>query len=182
MYRVTLSGKSLPSSQKPSTRVRIYRWGNTWGMLQPGSDWERTWKAETRKTIGYGSTDTLQYLIESVTNGKEEAPPCEVDDMWEEEIIQDGVISYGNTVVLTGNGEDIRNAWKRLSLPMDLFSTFQSSVSPSSGQPSPPKASPQPPLPSSPLPPSGREPERPRKGHPVRYSKGPPVPLFVEDS
>jgi hypothetical protein len=73
LYRITLA-----SPRKPGTPVkrRVYRWGDMWGFLT-GSEW-----VVERRTPVKGS----EYL-EVVERCSIHAPPPQVDDVWDEEVI-----------------------------------------------------------------------------------------------
>jgi len=192
MFRLTMTPTEAVAPSVGKTRIRVYRWDNMWGTLEGD-----TWTSEIRKPVQHSST----FLLEEIRM-KYELPPVVVDDMWEEDIVRVGNMTYGGTTTMVGSLEEIRAAFPSLSLSLSLSLT-PSSASTHTSQKQPPQLSPcqtqplpslpplppppyrqQPPRPPPPPPPYRQQPPRPPlpyRQHPRQQQPRHSGPMFVED-
>ena len=140
MYLLSIEGisaqKLLKSIKLPSRWQMVYRWGMHWGYLTDG-----TWVAERHQYITH-SRDELgnTFLLERIEPSSIAAPPFTIDDVWKEEIKQDGVCTYGNLLTIRGNKSSIEEILAKLSIVFSLPSNIEdreqtNSVSPLSEKP-----------------------------------------------
>ena len=127
MYRLTISGKpteifiSGSKTIKPITQ-RIYRWGNIWGYLRQNSSWDETWYAEQRSFIASATLDNTTFVLEEYIPITSQ-PPLNIDDIWDEEVIQDKNITCNSLLSITGSKQELIHICKKHSiiLPPNLL-------------------------------------------------------------
>ena len=122
MYRLTISGKPaeaflMHASQIKPTMQRIYRWGNAWGYLRQNRSWDETWSAERRSFITSITTDNITFLLEVSTTITAQ-PPINVDDMWDEKVIQDKNITCNSLLSITGSKQELIQICKKHSIAL----------------------------------------------------------------
>lgn len=122
MYRLTISGKpveaflSRTQQIKPTTQ-RIYRWGNSWGYLRQNRSWDEAWIAEQRSFITSATTDNITFLLEAAKPTTVQ-PPLNIDDMWDEEVIQDKNITCNSLLSITGSKQELIQICKKHSITL----------------------------------------------------------------
>jgi len=120
MYLLSIEGisaqKLVKSIKLPSRWQTVYRWGMHWGYLTEG-----TWVAERHQYVTH-SRDELgnTFLLERIEPSSLAAPPFTIDDVWKEEIKQDGVCTYGNLLTIRGNKSSIEDILAKLSITFSL--------------------------------------------------------------
>jgi hypothetical protein len=120
MFRLTIEGPQVATWRSSRhgaahTTMRVYKWGDKTGYFLPASaKWESAWVAEQRASVDHGSN----WLLESVTPLKCEAPPATVDDVWSEEVIAQGNIIAGNLLTIVGNGKTIQEFADRMGVKL----------------------------------------------------------------
>jgi hypothetical protein len=121
MYRLTISGPIVQTirnkwKQTLPQWIRIYRWANVWGGYCKDTD---EWSCEIRKRIGNYDANETMAVLETTEALDILAPPYDIDDCWEEEVLQHGNHSCGNLLVLTGMPGDILLACKEYDIPFE---------------------------------------------------------------
>ncbi len=109
MLRLTIQGKPTPTSTAKTAWRRVYRWGEYWGylMLDQTAKWEQAWSAERRDSLGtYTDEKGLVYFLERATP-VQIAPPNQIDDVWEEEVVCQGSITHGTLWSIVGTEGDL---------------------------------------------------------------------------
>lgn len=114
MYRLTISGPFVDKLRdemktKQTTWLRMYRWGSTWGVFTKEHD---DWVCERRTFLSSMEDNGNTYIVESVHNVDCSAPPYDIDDMWEEEVIKKDNVACGNLYTITGSGKELHAAAK----------------------------------------------------------------------
>jgi len=124
MYRLTISGpiadKYIDANLKNDTIkqiVKIYRWGNKWGELWSSKS-DQNWNVESRKDIAHHIDNHNMLLIELVEPIHScQAPPFQIDDSWEEEVVVQNNILFGTSLVIIGTKSSIQSTCSSLSIP-----------------------------------------------------------------
>jgi hypothetical protein len=121
MYRLTLEEKHATAwraeNEAKAKRVkqRVYRWAQYWGILRPDEPFDTQWRTEIRTALNIGSSTTVLQHIESVTDIQN--PPVNVDDIWDEEILE---LSNGEScttlLYITGDKECIMRACRKYGI------------------------------------------------------------------
>ena len=125
MYLLSIEGIAaqtlLKSVKLPSRWQTVYRWGMHWGYLTEGA-----WVAERHQYVTH-SRDELgnTFLLERIEPSSHAAPPFTIDDVWKEEIKQDGVCTYGNLLTIRGNKSSIEDILVKLSIAFSLPSSIE---------------------------------------------------------
>jgi len=123
MYLLSIEGKAAQRvlqsvSKLPSKWQTVYRWGVYWGYLIPD---EQSWRAERHEYITHSrDEDDTMYLLEKIESSHHGVPPYIIDDMWKEEIKQNGLCTYGNLLTIRGNKSAIEDVLKTLSISHKL--------------------------------------------------------------
>ena len=112
MFRITTSNPAVVSafltrwSGLPRRVARVYRWGAAWGLHFAGAAGSaEVWIAERRTPL---ATDTTSFtVLEAVEPLTCAAPPVEIDDVWDEELVLKGSVLCGNSMSLVGSGEEV---------------------------------------------------------------------------
>ena len=117
MYRLTVSGPITTQVLKQIRTgkpiwIRMYRWANKWGEYTKETD---EWTCEIRRDLAYVKTDEDQAVLEKVEQIDITTPPFQLDDMWEEEVFQQGNVRCGNLFVITGTNEEIQTLCEKYS-------------------------------------------------------------------
>ena len=120
MYRLTVSGPVVQTVQNKWKQtlpqwIRIYRWANVWGEYCKNTD---EWLCEIRKSVGTYDDNVTIAILETIEPQMALAPPYDIDDMWEEEVVRNDNHSCGNLLVLTGMPRDIFVACKEYDIPI----------------------------------------------------------------
>jgi hypothetical protein len=128
MYLLSVEGLAAQTVLKsftklPSQWMTVYRWGMFWGYWNPSSS---QWTAErhqysTHHRDEFGNT----FLLEAIEPSSIAAPPYDIDDVWKEEIKQDGVCTYGNLLTIRGSKSTIEDILAKLSISFSLPSSTE---------------------------------------------------------
>ena len=92
---------------KQTTWLRMYRWGSTWGVFNKEHD---NWTCERRAFLSSLEDNGNTCIVERVTALDCSAPPYDIDDMWEEEVVEKDNVTCGNLYTITGSGKEIHAA------------------------------------------------------------------------
>ena len=129
MLRLTWDGPdALLKSLRPTgtkQRQRVYRWENKWGFLMLGTD---DWLAESRLPVAHAIDGENRYLLEAVECSPDEAPPFEIDDVWEEDVVVMGGGSMATKCMSCVGNKETLNAFVKkhgLILPPDIASQLR---------------------------------------------------------
>jgi len=121
MYRLTLEEKHATAwrteNEAKAKRVkqRVYRWAQYWGILRSDEPFDTQWRTEIRTPLNIGSSTTLLQHIESVTDIQN--PPVNVDDIWDEEILElPNGESCTTLLYITGDKECIMRACRKYGI------------------------------------------------------------------
>jgi hypothetical protein len=120
MYRVTFSMdlsaqwiRKHPELLNTIVQQRIYRWGSRWGVMKEGK-----WSVEER--FPRDDLGSPEYpLVEECRPCGEFAPPKDVEDLWEEEVISINGGEYtGVLTAIVGNQEEMESFCREYDLPV----------------------------------------------------------------
>ena len=122
MFRLSISGPVAENCMKRngapvrSEWVRIYRWGDMWGMM--GAEWV----VESRHQLAHTIDAANMVLLEEIREENAiQSPPYDIDDVWDQEIIKDGSIEYGNMVCIQGNLSELQTQCVFLKIPFSQW-------------------------------------------------------------
>ena len=129
MYLLSVEGIAaqtlLKSVKLPSRWQTVYRWGTHWGYLTDGE-----WMAEKHQYVTHSRDDLGNtFLLERIEPSSLAAPPFTIDDVWKEEIKQDGECTYGNLLTIRGNKSTMEDILAKLSISYSLPDSIEETSS-----------------------------------------------------
>jgi len=180
MFRLTLDDPKVVSgflthwSRIPRRVARVYRWGAAWGFHFPAMDRAPdVWIAERRTPVATEVTSHLVLEAVEDLSTTQAAPPVEIDDVWDEELVLKGQVLCGNSWSFVGSAEEVKSVCAEIGVVLPTAMKAALDAVPAS-TPSTVRAAPRPhagPQERRPLP-------RPRPGLPHRstHAHGPHPP------